>query len=105
MCPKRVAGVWKSGGSYAKKGAGGRPTNGRLPAAAYNLIDYMLPFFLQLFYLILYFFSRKFEMSMAFWKYGCTALPFFETCPILGRVQSSIPHGAWRFHFFQNCFC
>jgi hypothetical protein len=22
--------------------------------------------------------------------------------PTLGKVKSSIPHGAWRFHFFPN---
>jgi hypothetical protein len=29
---------------------------------------------------------------------------FFNLAPILGKVKSSIPHGAWRFHFFQFFF-
>jgi hypothetical protein len=27
---------------------------------------------------------------------------FLNLAPILGSVKSSIPHGAWRFHFFPN---
>jgi hypothetical protein len=41
-------------------------------------------------------------MGQAFWENGCTTPPFFEACPTLGSVESSIPHGAWRFLFFSN---
>jgi hypothetical protein len=27
---------------------------------------------------------------------------FLKLAPTLGSVKSSIPHGAWRFHFFSN---
>jgi hypothetical protein len=37
-------------------------------------------------------------MGQAFSENGCTIPPFF------GSVKSSIPHGAWRFHFFSK-FC
>jgi hypothetical protein len=40
------------------------------------------------------------RMGLAFWENGCTTLPFFEVAPTFGRVKSSIPLGAWRFHFF-----
>jgi hypothetical protein len=39
-------------------------------------------------------------MDLAFWKVGCTSLPFVNLASTLGRVKSSIPHGAWRFYFF-----
>jgi hypothetical protein len=42
-------------------------------------------------------------MGLASWKNGCTILPNFEPCLTLGRVKSSVPHRAWRFHFF-HCF-
>jgi hypothetical protein len=29
---------------------------------------------------------------------------FLNLAPTLGRVKSSIPHGAWRFHFFSTFF-
>jgi hypothetical protein len=38
---------------------------------------------------------------MAFRENGCTTPPFLEASPRLGSVKSSIPHGAWRFHFFS----
>jgi hypothetical protein len=34
------------------------------------------------------------------WHFGRTALHFLKVAPTLGSVHSSIPHGAWRFHFF-----
>jgi hypothetical protein len=44
-------------------------------------------------------------MGLAFWENGCIAPPYFEGCPpTLGSVKSSIPHGAWRFHFFGIFF-
>jgi hypothetical protein len=30
---------------------------------------------------------------------------FLNLAPTLGRMKSSIPHGAWRFHFFPFLFC
>jgi hypothetical protein len=41
-------------------------------------------------------------MGLASWENGCTVLLFLNVAFILGRVKSSIPHGAWRFHFFPN---
>jgi hypothetical protein len=32
------------------------------------------------------------------------ATHFLKLAPTLGSVKSSIPHGAWRFHFLQNKF-
>jgi hypothetical protein len=34
------------------------------------------------------------------WENG-TTLPFFEPCPYTWEGESSIPHEAWRFHFFS----
>jgi hypothetical protein len=43
-------------------------------------------------------------MGLAFWKNGCTTPHFLKLAPTLGSVKSSIPHGAWRFHFFPIFF-
>jgi hypothetical protein len=44
--------------------------------------------------------------GLSFWGGGggvCVQhLHFLNLAPTLGRVKSSIPHGAWRFHFFLN---
>jgi hypothetical protein len=29
---------------------------------------------------------------------------FLKLAPTLGSIESSISHGAWRFHFFPNFF-
>jgi hypothetical protein len=41
-------------------------------------------------------------MGQAFWENGCTTPSILKLAPTLGSVKSSIPHGAWRFHFFSN---
>jgi hypothetical protein len=43
-------------------------------------------------------------MGLAFWENGCRAFSFFEASPTLGRVKSSILHGAWRFIIFEILF-
>jgi hypothetical protein len=41
-------------------------------------------------------------MGLAFWKMSIEHLHFLKLAPTFGSVQSSIPHGAWRFHFFSK---
>jgi hypothetical protein len=36
------------------------------------------------------------------WRVHLQHLHFLKLAPTLGSVESSIPHGAWRFHFFQS---
>jgi hypothetical protein len=53
--------------------------------------------FFEYFY-FLNFFLEVWEMGQGFRENGCTTPPFF------GSVKSSVPHGDWRFHFFQIFF-
>jgi hypothetical protein len=39
-------------------------------------------------------------MGLPFWEDGCTAVPFFEPYPYIWKI----PHGTWRFQFFQIFF-
>jgi hypothetical protein len=41
-------------------------------------------------------------MAWHFGRMGVQHSHFLKLAPILGRVKSSIPHGAWRFHFFPK---
>jgi hypothetical protein len=43
-------------------------------------------------------------IGLAFGRMGVRYSYFLNLAPILGRVKSSIPHGAWRFHFFFKLF-
>jgi hypothetical protein len=79
-------------------------TNGHLPAMARSLSDYGLaPFFL-----FFWFFLKKnlvvWRWAWHFEKMGVQHPHFLELAPTLGRVKSSISHGAWRFHFSFNFF-
>jgi hypothetical protein len=40
------------------------------------------------------------EMAWHFGRMGVQHLHFLNLALTLGRVKSSIPHGAWRFYFF-----
>jgi hypothetical protein len=35
-------------------------------------------------------------------RMGVQNFHFLKLAPTLGRVKSSIPHGAWRFHFLPK---
>jgi hypothetical protein len=82
--------------------AGGRPTISHRPQpAVWQTVG--CPFFCNCFFLILFF--GKFEMSLTFWKNGCTVLPFFETCSYVWKC--SIFHSSWSLEIslFQISFC
>jgi hypothetical protein len=98
MCPKRGVRVWKRGISCLKKGA----------RAVGHGLQSETAFFLCIFIFIFifYFFFGSLEIGLGFWENGYTTPPiFWNLPPTLGSIQSSIPHGAWRFHFFSNFFC
>jgi hypothetical protein len=44
------------------------------------------------------------EEGREFFSKGEQHSQFLNLAPTLGRVKSSIPHGAWRFHFFPISF-
>jgi hypothetical protein len=52
------------------------------------------------------FFSLSFfgvtRLNWNFGKMGIQHPHFLKLAPTLGSVESSNPHGAWRFHFFPN---
>jgi hypothetical protein len=63
------------------------------------------PFFLQFFDLIFFWYYE--EVWRWAWHLGRMGVQHFHLlnlAPILGKVKSSILHGAWRFHFFPNWF-
>jgi hypothetical protein len=71
------------------------------PAAAHSLIDCKLgPFFQFFLVFFINFFWGCLGMGLDFRRMEVQHSHFLNLAPILGRVKSSIPHGAWRFHFF-----
>ena len=63
----------------------------------------LCPFLLKK-YILKFIFLEVQGMGQAFWENGCTTPHFLKLAPILGSVKSSIPHGAWRFHFYSIFF-
>jgi hypothetical protein len=49
-----------------------------------------------------FFFQKIYSKGLAFGEGASTAPHFLKLAPILGRVKSSIFHGARRFYFFPN---
>jgi hypothetical protein len=78
----------------------------RLLLAIYQTACLSLPpLFFCIFWILFTYFFWYYEDGPGILVYGvCTSLSFFEVAPTLGWVKSSIPHGAWRFHFFPNSF-
>jgi hypothetical protein len=111
MCKNMAGGRRKKlqGGEFRGPTHGWLVTSDRLPATTCNLTDCM-PLLATLFFFAIFGFFFTFifgvmRMGLGFWENGCIVLPFFEACPTLERMKSSIPHGAWRFHFFPNFSC
>jgi hypothetical protein len=65
------------------------------------------PFFLLFFYFSKLFFwcyEEVWGWAWHFERMGVQYSHFLNLAPTLGKVKSSIPHGAWRFHFFPSFF-
>jgi hypothetical protein len=80
-------------------------TTSRRPASTRSLTDRELaPSFHFFWFFWFFFFLVVWGWAWHFGRMGEQHPHFLKLAPILGRVKSSILHGAWRFHFFSNFF-
>jgi hypothetical protein len=84
-----------------KKGGGGLVATQK-GGPCHQFFQKKLNFFLKKFKIFLGTFE---ELRGNFGRMDVQHLHFLKLAPTLGSVKSSIPHGAWRFHFFPNFFC
>jgi hypothetical protein len=70
-------------------------------AAAY-LIFCRPPLFFAIFFFLFTLFFGSLRWAWHFGRMGVHHPHFLKLAPTLGDAQSSIPHGAWRFHFFPD---
>jgi hypothetical protein len=89
----------KSGGRRKKNGGGKKNKMGLVHGrwATATLYAYVVSFFKKIGFFLDFLFGVM-KNFLVFWKNGCTAPPFIED------IESSIPHGAWRFNFFSIFF-
>ena len=100
MCKKR----WAQGRTknLQEKSLGHPHKVGRKPLPTSDAASLFCNFW-NIFYLFVWCYDDDREWARHFRRMGVQHSHFLNLAPTLGRVKSSIPHGAWRF-FFSKFF-